>query len=162
MSGSGNWPLLCFCCCCCCRIVWVWNHYGRGFIALARGYCESLHHHRNRWIFLCSYWKKVNRWQQLEPQLLGGPGPWLRLVSWCPWTWRITSSPAGPHCCSQDPLNTDQALWKLFFYQWFFRFPIVFHKARVASLSSLEKETSLMKLRIKIPRFWFLSHNLFF
>lgn len=162
MSGSGNWLLLCFCCCCCCRIVWVWNHYGCGFIALARGYCESLHHHRNRWIFLCSYWKKVNRWQQLEPQLLGGPGPVTQARELMP----LNMTNHFLSCWFPLLLTGSSEHWpgslKVIFLPMTFQISYSFHKARVASLSSLEKETSLTKLRIKIPRFWVLSHNLFF
>ena len=79
MSSFGNWPLLCFCCCCCCWNSWSLKSFWLWLRFLARGYCESLHHHRNRWLLLCSHW-----WQWLEMLLLGGPSPWLRLVSWCP------------------------------------------------------------------------------
>lgn len=68
---------------CCCvfavvaaaDIVWVWNHYGCGYISLARGYCESPHHHRNRWIFLCSCWKKSELGTAAQAAVYGRPEP---------------------------------------------------------------------------------------
>lgn len=151
MSLFGNWPLPCFCCCSCCwnslslKSLQLWLHlFGQRILwkSITTETDEySSAHTGKKWI----------GWQQLELLFMGGLSPWLGLVSWCPQIWWSISSP-GPYCCLQDTLYTDYSL-KVIFLPTIFQISDSFHKERMALFSYLEKETSFIKLRIKILRF---------
>lgn len=138
MSLFGNWLLLCFCCCSCCwnslslKSLWLWLHLFVQRILWKSITTEtdeySPAHTGKKWI----------GWQQLELLFMGGLSSWLRLVSWCPQIWRYISSPE-PYTTFRI-LCTLTTLWKLFFYQLFFRFLIAFIKKRWPSFLIWEKK----------------------
>lgn len=128
MSLFGNWPPPCFCCCCCCwnslsLKSWLWLHFfGQRILWKPPSPQKQMNTPQ------AHTGKKVHRWQQLQLLFMGGPSPWLSLLSGCPQTQWSISSPPGPRHSSQGLLHTDWFLWKLFFYQFFLKFMIALMK----------------------------------